>query len=59
MNRSAANPAVRLEKQSGAAELDRISKDIPQSALNVARKLKYRSNPDRGDRFIAVPVITR
>jgi hypothetical protein len=58
-SQSAANPAVRQEKQTEEAELERICKSILQFVLNVARKLKYRLNPDRADRSIAVPAIIR
>ena len=45
--------ARKSERGGGAGGSDQTCRNIPQFALNVAKKLKYRSSPDRVDRYIA------
>ena len=61
MNPSVAYLVVKTEKPKKAAMVvpEVVYRNIPQYALSAEKKLKFPSNPDRADPFIAAPATVR
>jgi hypothetical protein len=59
MNRSVAFRAVSPGKRRKAEDPEVQCRSSRLFALNVGKRLKYPSNPDRADRYIAAPATAR